>query len=159
MTAEAPASDSTRGAAPGGRWACFWVLTNAAQMPNPFYVWLLMWMPGCAALLMCRILRRPLSILGWTWNWRYLLIGYLVPIAYCVMASLCIWLSGVGGFPDMDFVHRTAESFGLGGAPTWVVIAVFAGAGVRGRRRRGGSYLPVQARQRETACAAGGLAT
>jgi membrane protease YdiL (CAAX protease family) len=33
------------------------------------------------------------------------------------------------------------------------------GAGVRGRRRRGGSHLVVQARRRETACAAGGLAT
>jgi hypothetical protein len=91
----------------------FWVLINATQMSNPFYVWLLMWVPGCAALLTCRILRRPLRSMGWTWNWRYVLIGYLIAIAYCLMASLGIWLSGVGGFPDMDFAHQTAESFAV----------------------------------------------
>jgi hypothetical protein len=42
----------------------FWVLINATQTANPYYVGLLMWMPGVSALLACRILRRPLSILG-----------------------------------------------------------------------------------------------
>jgi hypothetical protein len=60
----------------------FWVLINATQMSNPFYVWLLMWVPGCAALLTCRILRRPLRSMGWTWNWRYVLIGYLIAISF-----------------------------------------------------------------------------
>jgi membrane protease YdiL (CAAX protease family) len=63
--------------------------------------------------------------LGWTWNWRYVLIGYLIPIAYCLAASLGIWIFGFGGFPNVDSVHQAAESLGLGGAPDWVVIAMF----------------------------------
>jgi hypothetical protein len=45
------------------------------------------------------------------------LIGYLIPIAYCLVASLGTWLFGFGGFPNIDFVLQTAETFGLGGAP------------------------------------------
>jgi membrane protease YdiL (CAAX protease family) len=105
----------------------FWVLINATQTANPYYVWLLMWMPGVSALLTCRILRRPLSILGLgTWNWRYIVIGYLIPIAYCLVASLGIWIFGFGGFPNADTVQQAASSLGLSGASTWVVIAMFA---------------------------------
>jgi hypothetical protein len=53
------------------------------------------------------------------------LIGYLIPIAYCLVASLGIWLFGFGGFPNTEFVHQTAETFGVAGAPDWVVIAIF----------------------------------
>ena len=83
MTEQARATGAVqRAVTPGGWLACFvlltcglsgifWVLINATQTPNPYYVLLLMWMPGCAALLTCRILRRPLSTLGLgTWNWR-----------------------------------------------------------------------------------------
>lgn len=41
------------------------------------------------------------------------------------MASLGIWIFGFGGFPNTEFVPQTADSFGLGGAPDWVVIATF----------------------------------
>ena len=108
-----------------GLSAIFWALINATQTPNPYYIWLLMWMPGCSALLTCRILRRPLSTLGCTWNWRYVLIGYLIPITYCLAASLSIRILGFGGFPNTDSVHQAAESLGLSGAPDWVVIAMF----------------------------------
>jgi hypothetical protein len=72
------------------------------------------------------------------------LIGYLIPIAYCLVASLGIWIFGFGGFPNSDFVQTTAEAFGLGRAPDWVVIALFvvltgttgmvSGVAVRDRR-------------------------
>ncbi len=99
--------------------APFWVLVNATQTVNAAYIFGMMWMPAVAAFLTCRILGRPLSSLGLgTWNGRYVLIGYLIPIAYCLVASLGIWLFGFGGFPNTEFVHQTAEAFGLGGAPT-----------------------------------------
>jgi membrane protease YdiL (CAAX protease family) len=41
------------------------------------------------------------------------------------VASLGIWIFGFGGFPNTEFVRQTADSFGLGGAPDWVVIAMF----------------------------------
>jgi len=93
---------------------------------NAAYIFGLMWMPAVAAILTCRILGRPLRTLGLaTWNGRYVLIGYLIPIAYCLVASLGIWIFGFGGFPNSDFVQTTADAFGLGRAPDWVVIALF----------------------------------
>jgi membrane protease YdiL (CAAX protease family) len=41
------------------------------------------------------------------------------------VASLGIWLFGFGGFPNIEFVLQTADTFGLGEAPDWVVIAMF----------------------------------
>jgi hypothetical protein len=93
---------------------------------NAAYIFGLMWMPAVAAILTCRILGRPLRALGFaTWNGRYVLIGYLILIAYCLVASLGIWIFGFGGFPNSDFVQTTADAFGLGRAPDWVVIALF----------------------------------
>ena len=104
----------------------FWALINATQTVNAAYIFGLMWMPAVAAILTCRILARPLRTLGLaTWNGRYVLIGYLIPIAYCLVASLGIWIFGFGGFPNSDFVQTTADAFGLGRAPDWVVIALF----------------------------------
>src|SRR5262249_48663603 len=63
----------------------FWAVINAAYFVG------LMWMLGVAAILTCRILGRPLRTLGLgTWNGRYALIGYLIPIVYCLVASLGI---------------------------------------------------------------------
>jgi uncharacterized protein len=53
------------------------------------------------------------------------LIGYLIPVAYCLVASLVIWIAGIGGLPNTDVVHKAAALLGLGGAPDWVIIAMF----------------------------------
>lgn len=106
--------------------APLWVLINATQTVNAPYIAALMWMPAIAALLTCRIVGRPLRSLGLgRWSGRYVQIGFLIPIAYCLVASLGTWILGFGGFPDTDFVRQTAQSYGLGGAPDWVVIAMF----------------------------------
>jgi uncharacterized protein len=106
--------------------AIFWAFIDLTQTASPGYVYLLMWMPGVSALLACRILRRPLSSLGLgVWSWRFVVIGYLIPVAYCLVASLGTWLLGFGGFPNMNFLHQAADVLGLAGAPDWVVIAVF----------------------------------
>ena len=61
----------------------FCVLINATQTVNAAYIFGLMWMPAVAAILTCRILGRPLRTLGLgTWNGRYVLIGYLIPMVY-----------------------------------------------------------------------------
>jgi uncharacterized protein len=104
----------------------FWALVNATQTVNAAYIFGLMWMPAVAAILTCRILGRPLRTLGLgTCNGRYVLIGYLIPIIYCLVASLGIWIFGFGGFPNAEFVGETADAFGLSGAPEWLVIAMF----------------------------------
>ena len=124
----------------------FWVLINATQTSNPYYIWLLMWMPGISAPDVpdpAAATEQP----GLTWNWRYVVIGYLIPIIYCLVASLGIWILGFGGFPNTDAVQQ-AEALGLAGAPTWIVIAMFVvvqgcrdggGVGAAAKRRSAGA--------------------
>jgi hypothetical protein len=103
-----------------------WAFINLTQAVTAVYVFALMWMPGIAAMLTCRIVGRPLSSLGLgRWNGKFVLIGYLIPIGYCLVASLGTWVFGFGGFPTGEFVQATADTMGLGGAPSWVVIALF----------------------------------
>jgi hypothetical protein len=85
----------------------FWALINLTQTVTALYVFALMWMPGVAAVLTCRVLGRPLSTLGLgRWNGRFILISYAIPVAYCLVASLGTWLFGFGGFPNDEFVAR-----------------------------------------------------
>jgi hypothetical protein len=66
----------------------FWLLINATQTVNAAYIFGLMWMPGVPAILTGRILGRPLHILGLgKWKGGFVLIGYLIPIAYCLVAA------------------------------------------------------------------------
>jgi hypothetical protein len=97
----------------------FWVLINATQTVNAAYIFGLMWMPAVAAFLTCRILGRPLRTLGLgTLNGRYGLIGYLIPIAYCLLASIGLWIFGFGGFPNTEFVRRPLTASGWARHPT-----------------------------------------
>ena len=106
--------------------APFWVIVNATATVNTAYIFGMMWMPAIAAFLTCRVLGRPVRSLGLgTWNGRFVLLGYLIPIAYCLVASLGTWLFGFRRLPERRVRRQTAESFGVGGAPDWVVIAMF----------------------------------
>src|SRR6185295_7836411 len=71
---------------------------------NGIYVYGLMWCPGTAALITCRLRGISISELGWRWNTRYVLISYFVPIVYGLLAYLAVWTSGFGKFPNDDFV-------------------------------------------------------
>lgn len=85
------------------------------------YVTGLMWCPGVAALLTCRLLGRPLGSLGWQWRWRYQLWAFLIPIAYATVAYVAVWILGLGGFPNRVFLTQVAQGFGWSGAPLWLV--------------------------------------
>jgi len=81
---------------------------------------------GLAAIVTCRILGRPLSTLGLSrWSGRFVLTAYLIPIAYYLVTSVFTALFGFGGFPNDEFVTRAADTMGMSGLPTWVVIVVF----------------------------------
>ena len=106
--------------------ATFWALINLTATVTAIYVFALMWMPGLAAILTCRILGRPLSTLGLgRWNGRFVLIAYLIPLAYCLVASVGTVAFGFGGFPNDGFVRTVADTMGLSGIPTWAVIVLF----------------------------------
>jgi hypothetical protein len=83
----------------------FWAFVIGTQTVTALYIFGLMWMPALSAILTCRILRRPLTTLGWTWNGRYALIGYLVPIAISFVQA---WLRlKTGSIWPAVFLHAS----------------------------------------------------
>ena len=77
------------------------------------YVAGLMWSPGFAALLTCKLLRRDLGSIGWGWGkTRYEVIGYLIPLGYSIVIYTFVWLTGLGGFYSKSFVDQITNSFG-----------------------------------------------
>jgi len=90
------------------------------------YVTGLMWSPALSAFITCKILKRKISDLGWSWNKQgYLLWCYLIPLIYAIVSYLIIWITGWGGFYNADFVTATAKSFGWDGLPNGAVIALY----------------------------------
>lgn len=58
---------------------------------------LLMWMPGLAAMVTQLLFYRTLGGLGWRRpHWRDLAIAVAIPIAYCIIIYLPVWLTGLG---------------------------------------------------------------
>ncbi len=86
----------------------------------------LMWCPGISALLTMRILKRDISELGWKWGEnKYQLWSYTIPILYALIAYLVVWISGLGGFYNKEFVSKLSESFGLGAIGDGFTIALY----------------------------------
>jgi membrane protease YdiL (CAAX protease family) len=90
------------------------------------YVAGLMWSPGLAALLTCKLLRRDLDSIGWGWGkTRYEVIGYLIPLGYSIVIYTFVWLTGLGGVYNKSFVDQITNSFGLGPIPAWASITLY----------------------------------
>jgi uncharacterized protein len=78
------------------------------------FVRALMWSPGLAALLTCRLCAIGVRSLGWRWGeTRYQVQSYLVPFFYTFVAYVAVWTLGLGGFPSRSYLER-AHDFGLG---------------------------------------------
>jgi len=93
---------------------------------NGLYVTALMWCPGAAALLTCKLTGRSIGSLGWSWgNPRYQALSYLLPLAYATVAYVIVWLSGLGRFYNREFVDQITKSFGLGPLPAGVSILLY----------------------------------
>ncbi|MEI7036211.1 hypothetical protein [Fulvimonas yonginensis] len=89
------------------------------------YVTRLMWCPGIAALLTCRLRGEGFGRLGWRWGaWRWQWLAYLVPLGYVAVAYAVVSSTGRGGFGDAQFLERIATALGWKGAPAWLDTTV-----------------------------------
>lgn len=89
------------------------------------YTLIVMWCPGLAALITCRLRGIPIASLGWKWGQtKYQLWSYAIPFLYTMAAYGVIWISGKGGFYDKEFVARVAKGFGWN-LPDGMVIFLF----------------------------------
>lgn len=89
------------------------------------YIFLLMWCPGVAALLVALLTKRSFREFGWGLGKpKYLLAGWSVPMAYSWPAYLVVWATGVGGFPKEQSVERFRSLLHLPSTPTWLLLAL-----------------------------------
>ena len=82
------------------------------------YVVGIMWCPALAALATMKLNGRSMSALGWAWPTRkYALASWYIPLAYASVSYLIIWSTGLGGFPNKEFVQSLTTRMGLGLSP------------------------------------------
>ena len=90
------------------------------------YVLGMMWSPGVAALLTCRLRGEGFGRLGWNWGaWRWQWLAYLVPLGYATVAYAIIWSTGLGGYGNPEFIDSLGKTLGWSGAPAWSNTLVY----------------------------------
>lgn len=96
--------------APGMVWVA---ATGTLGVAGGTAVLLIMWGPGVAALLTCRLTGRPIADLGWRWpSTRDVLLATFVPVAYAGLAYAVLWGAGLGGFPNRETLASMGALFG-----------------------------------------------
>ena len=88
----------------------------------------IMWCPGIAALCTYLIYRVPIEEIGWSLGkTRFLAWGYFIPFIYIFVSYLIIWSTGLGGFPNPEFVRYCVDEIGLHYVPSWMEVTIFIG--------------------------------
>jgi membrane protease YdiL (CAAX protease family) len=88
------------------------------------YVIGLMWSPAMAALLTCRLTGKSYAELGFLWpRTRWIIMAWLLPLAYAGVPYLIVWLTGMGGFGNPEFVASMGKELGWSHAPVWLIEA------------------------------------
>jgi CAAX protease family protein len=88
-----------------------------------YYVFGIMWCPALAAFATLKLNGRSLRDLGWKWPaTKYALMSWYIPLLYAGIAYLIVWVSGLGGFPNHEFVASLTTRMGLRVSP--VVSAI-----------------------------------
>jgi len=92
----------------------------------------LMWCPAAAAIAASLLTRRRLAEIGWRWSWRYVGLGYVIPIAYASVAYGATWALGLGRVPNPVFLAAIAQRlhFGSTGANVAAYLALQATVGM-----------------------------
>lgn len=98
-------------------WVGYWLIFRM-EKATP-----LMLSVGVAAVLTCLIRRRRISSLGWGWGeWKYQWISYLIPLGLIVFSYLIIWLAGLGGWYNIEFVAEQKTRYNLDVWSDWGLI-------------------------------------
>jgi uncharacterized protein len=85
----------------------------------------IMWCPGVAALLTCRIHAIPIDTLGWHWpGCRFQAASYLLPAVYSLVAYAAIWGTHLGSFPNPTFLRESVAAVGIPAMPAWTAVVL-----------------------------------
>jgi uncharacterized protein len=106
------------------------------------YVFGIMWCPALAAFATLKLNGRSFSELGWKWPaTKYALMSWYVPLAYATIAYAIVWIGGLGGFPNREFMAALTARMGLGASPAVATIVYVLLAGSFGVVRSMGNAL------------------
>jgi len=114
--------------------SCFYFLIIRARQlgaASGLYVIGIMWCPALAAFVTLKLNRRPLAQLGWKWPaTKYAAMSWYVPLLYTAIAYAIVWVSGLGGFPNREFVDSLTSRMGehLSPAASTVLYVVLTGS-------------------------------
>ena len=93
---------------------------------NMLYVTGAMWSPALAAFATKKLFGESIREMPWALGpSKYVWLGYLIPVAYALPVYAAVWLTGLGGFAEAQFVRKTAETFAFPSWPPVVTIALF----------------------------------
>lgn len=85
---------------------------GSSSLLGDLAIMILMWMPAVAALVTTLIHQRNIRGLGWApGKFKYLALGYLLPIFYAAAAYGIVWVTGLGAYDG----SAAAEGGGLAG--------------------------------------------
>jgi len=83
----------------------------------------LMWCPALAAFATMRLNHRSLSELGWRWIVKYQWQSWFIPLLYTAIAYIIVWIAGLGGFGNPEFVKQITQGVNLC-VPTWISVTI-----------------------------------
>jgi CAAX protease family protein len=100
----------------------------------------IMWCPSLAAFATLAFNGRRLAELGWKWPARkYAAMSWYLPLLYAAIAYVFVWISGLGGFPNHEFMEKLIGRMGerlSPGASTVVYVALVGTLGMIGSLSR-----------------------
>lgn len=100
----------------------------------------IMWCSGLAAITTLKLSGRKLSELGWRWPQpKYAFMSWIIPLLYATIAYAIIWLCGMGGFPNHDFMQGLVATMGLHTSPlisTVIYVLLTGSLGIIGMMSR-----------------------
>lgn len=87
---------------------------------------LIMWSPGLAALFAALFTKYPFKEFGWRFSFKWIAVGWLIPVTYAAAAYGSIWITGFGEVPNPVFLERARMTLGIeGGSNALVIILAF----------------------------------
>jgi membrane protease YdiL (CAAX protease family) len=89
------------------------IKAGTLQANGGIFVLGLMWAPGIAGIVTQLIFEHTLRGMGWKpGKFKYLLLAYLIPLAYCLAVYGITWLTGMGGVPAQALMDQLNQGFG-----------------------------------------------